>query len=168
MENIELNDRQRVFDFLAENNIEYTVYDHPEAPTIEIARQYWHQDGSKHCKNLFFRNHKGNRHYLVVFDCEQSLAIHDLEQRLRQGKLSFASEQRMAKWLGLRPGSVSPFGLVNDEECHVHLFLDANLKNYPSLSFHPNDNTATVVISQEDFARYLTAVGNTYEYIELY
>ena len=86
---------ERVFDFLQQQGIEYSFYTHPEAPTIEIARQYWHNDGSKHCKNLFFRNHKGNRHYLVVFDSEQSLAIHDLEQRLKQGKLSFASEQRM-------------------------------------------------------------------------
>ena len=160
--------RQRVFDFLAEHNIEYTTYDHPEAPTIEIARKYWHQDGSKHCKNLFFRNHKGNRHYLVVFDCDHSMSIHDLEQRLHQGKLSFASEQRMDKWLGLKPGSVSPFGLINDEQNHVHLFLDSTLKDKPSLSFHPNDNTATVVISQEMFGRYLEAVGNSYEYIDLY
>ena len=160
--------RQRVYDFLEAHDIEYSVYEHPEAPTIEIARQYWHADGSKHCKNLFFRNHKGNRHYLVVFDSEQSMAIHDLEHRLRQGKLSFASEQRMERWLGLRPGSVSPFGLVNDEENHVHLFLDANLLKYPSLSFHPNDNTGTVVISQQMFQRYLEAVGNSYEYIELY
>ena len=160
--------QQKVFDFFAQHGIEYTTYSHPEAPTIEIAKQYWHDDGSKHCKNLFFRNHKGNRHYLVCFDCEKSMAIHDLEQILKQGKLSFASEQRMEKWLGLRPGSVSPFGLINDEENHVHLFLDKNLKGYPSLSFHPNDNTATVVISQEMFARYLEAVGNTFEYIELY
>ena len=160
--------QQKVFDFFAQHGIEYTTYSHPEAPTIEIAKQYWHDDGSKHCKNLFFRNHKGNRHYLVCFDCEKSMAIHDLEQILKQGKLSFASEQRMEKWLGLRPGSVSPFGLINDEENHVHLFLDKNLKDYPSLSFHPNDTTATVVISQEMFARYLEAVGNTFEYIELY
>ena len=160
--------RDNVFRWLDEQGIEYSWYEHPEAPTIEIARQYWRQDGSKHCKNLFFRNHKGNRHYLVVFDSEQTMAIHDLEQRLHQGKLSFASEQRMEKWLGLKPGSVSPFGLVNDEENHVHLFLDANLREQPSLSFHPNDNTATVVISQEMFQRYLAAVGNTYEYIELY
>ena len=138
--------QQKVFDFFAQHGIEYTTYSHPEAPTIEIAKQYWHDDGSKHCKNLFFRNHKGHRHYLVCFDCEKSMAIHDLEQILKQGKLSFASEQRMEKWLGLRPGSVSPFGLINDEENHVHLFLDKNLKDYPSLSFHPNDYTATVVI----------------------
>ena len=106
--------QERVFDFLQQQEIEYSFYTHPEAPTIEIARQYWRNDGSKHCKNLFFRNHKGNRHYLVVFDSEQSLAIHDLEQRLKQGKLSFASEQRMERYLGLKPGSVSPFGLIND------------------------------------------------------
>ena len=96
------------------------------------------------------------------------MAIHDLEHILHQGKLSFASPERMDKWLGLRPGSVSPFGLINDTENHVHLFLDETLQHQPSLSFHPNDNTATVVISQEMFARYLETVGNTFEYIELY
>ena len=159
---------QVVFDFLDSHQIRYSWYEHPEAPTIEIARQYWHADGSKHCKNLFFRNHKGNRHYLVCFDCEQSMAIHDLEHLLHQGKLSFASEQRMERWLGLKPGSVSPFGLVNDPENHVHLFLDSKLQNYPALSYHPNDNHATVVIELEEFLRYLKEVGNTYEFIELY
>lgn len=164
-----INERiQVVFDFLDSHKIRYSWYEHPEAPTIEIARQYWHQDGSKHCKNLFFRNHKGNRHYLVCFDCEQSMAIHDLEHLLHQGKLSFASEQRMERWLGLKPGSVSPFGLINDPENHVHLFLDDKLRNYPSLSFHPNDNRATVVIELAEFLRYLELVGNTYEFIELY
>jgi Ala-tRNA(Pro) deacylase len=74
----------------------------------------------------------------------------------------------VAMLMGLMPGSVSPFGLINDEGKEVHLFLDANLRNYPSLSFHPNDNTATVVITQEMFAKYLEAVGASYEYIELY
>ena len=160
--------RQKVFDWLTEHNISYSWYEHPEAPTIEIARRYWHADGSKHCKNLFFRNHKGNRHYLVVFDCDKSMAIHDLEHLLRQGKLSFASPERMERWLGLQPGSVSPFGLINDPENHVHLFLDESLKEQPSLSFHPNDNRATVVIDRAEFEKYLSLVGNTYEYIKLY
>ena len=50
--------RQRVFEWLDAHSIRYTWYEHPEAPTIEIARQYWRNDGSKHCKNLFFRNHR--------------------------------------------------------------------------------------------------------------
>ena len=158
----------KVLSYLNEKGFEYDCYTHPEAPTIEIARQYWRQDGSKHCKNLFFRNHKGNRHYLVVLDCERDLDIHDLEKRLHQGKLSFASPQRMEKYLGLQPGSVSPFGLINDEENHVHLFLDENLQNEASLSFHPNDNHATVVITREEFMKYLSQVGNSYEFIEMY
>ena len=135
---------------------------------IDNARQWWRDDGSKHCKNLFFRNHKGDRHYLVCFDSERSLAIRDLEARLRQGKLTFASPERMERWLRLRPGSVSPFGLINDPENHVHLFLDVNLRDCPAYSFHPNDNRATVVIPQEEFLKYLAAVGNSYEFIELY
>ena len=165
MENERIN---KVLDYLNANGFEYSWYTHSEAPTIEIARQYWKQDGSKHCKNLFFRNHKGNRHYLVVLDCERDLDIHDLEKRLHQGKLSFASPQRMEKYLGLQPGSVSPFGLINDTENHVHLFLDQNLRDETSLSFHPNDNHATVVIETPEFMRYLNAVGNSYEFIELY
>ena len=74
----------------------------------------------------------------------------------------------MACWLGLQPGSVSPFGLINDPANHVHLFLDAQLQHYPALSFHPNDNRATVVIPREEFLRYLTEVGNSYEFLELY
>ena len=159
---------KKVSAFLDERGFVYDWYEHPEAPTIAIAKAHWRQDGSKHCKNLFFRNHKGNRHYLVVLDCEQDLDIHDLEQRLRQGKLSFASPPRMEKYLGITPGSVSPFGLINDTENHVHLFLDANLQKYDLYSFHPNDNRATVVISKEEFSRYLQEVGNTFEYIEMY
>ncbi len=160
--------RRRVFDYLDSHAIPYTWYEHPEAPTCEIALQYCAEDGAQHCKNLFFRNHKGNRHYLVCFDARRQMAIHDLEHRLHQGKLSFASEQRMERWLGLCPGSVSPFGLINDEENHVHLFLDSAMQSWERFAFHPNDNRATVVLERDAFFRYLTEAGNSYEFIELY
>ena len=76
--------------------------------------------------------------------------------------------QTFAAAYACAPGSVSPFGLINDPEHHVHLFLDRNLERFPAYSFHPNDNRATVVVSRSEFLRYLTAVGNTYEFIELY
>lgn len=69
--------------------------------------------------------------------------------------------------LGLRSGSVSPFGLINDPQNHVHLFLDERLQHADAFSFHPNDNRATVVIPREEFMSYLTAVGNSYEFINL-
>lgn len=163
--------QEKVYETLEKLGIAFDYIEHPPIPTIEMARQYWTkltEAGSTHCKNLFFRNHKGDRHYLVIFHCEQSLAIHDLEQRLRQGKLSFASEKRMEKYLGLKPGSVSPFGLLNDEERHVHVFLDENLKRAEKLSFHPNDNRASLAIKVCDFVRYMDFTGNSYEWISLY
>lgn len=160
--------RQKVLDTLKELGIECEMYEHPPLPTIEMALEYWKDLPSTHCKNLFFRNHKGNKHYLVVFECHQQMAIHQIEKMLKQGKLSFASEQRMDKYLGLRPGSVSPFGLINDTEKHVKLFLDKNLKDAPLLSFHPNDNSASLVVKNEDFIKFLQWWGGVYEFLDLY
>lgn len=160
--------RKIVLDKLKEWDIPYTMYEHPPLPTVEIALEFWKDIEGTHCKNLFLRNHKGNKHYLVVIECMQQVAIHDLEKMLKQGKLSFASPQRMDKYLGLRPGSVSPFGLINDTNKEVKLFLDINLKDKPLLSFHPNDNTAGLVVKNEDFMRYLQLWGGEYEFLELY
>ncbi|HPF94099.1 MAG TPA: prolyl-tRNA synthetase associated domain-containing protein [Tenuifilaceae bacterium] len=157
-----------VYKTLQSLGISFTYHEHPPVPTVEEASKYWEGINSAHCKNLFFRNHKGNKHYLVVFDYRQTLAIKDLEQRLRQGKLTFASPKRMRKYLGLEPGSVSPFGLIHDTENHVHLFIDKNLRNAKHISFHPNLNTASLVLPIDGFMQYLSHVGNTYEFIELY
>jgi Ala-tRNA(Pro) deacylase len=163
-----MNGDPKVYQTLDDLEIDFTYIEHPPAPTIEIARQYWKGHDAQHCKNLFFRNHKGNRHYLVILDCEQNLAIHDIEKRLKQGKLTFASEKRMQQYLGLMPGSVSPFGLVYDTAKNVHVFLDINLKKAKHISFHPNQNTASLIILFDDFLRYLDYTSNGYEFIELY
>lgn len=160
--------REIVLNRLKEWGIPYKMYEHPPLPTVEIALDYWKEIDSVHCKNLFFRNHKGDRHYLVIFECHQQLAIRDLETKLRQGKLSFASEQRMEKYLGLAPGSVSLFGLVNDTEKHVKLFIDNNLKDVEMISFHPNDNTASLVIDNDSFRRFIELWGGEYEFLDLY
>lgn len=157
-----------LYEYLEKLNVHFDYYEHPPAPTIEDALKNWEGIDSTHCKNLFFRNHKGNRHYLVVMEYSHQLNIKDMEKRLKQGKISLASDKRLHKYLGLMPGSVSPFGLIHDTENHVHLFLDKNLKNSERLSFHPNLNTASLVVPGEDFERYLESVGNTYEYLELY
>ena len=160
-----MNGDPKLYQLLQELDIPFEYLEHPEAPTIEIAKRYWAGHDAKHCKNLFFRNHKGNRHYLVLLDCDQNMDIHAIEKQLHQGKLSFASEQRLMKYLGVMPGSVTPFGLINDTDHHVILFLDSRLKDAESLSFHPNDCRGTVVISQTAFQQYLSCVGNKVEYI---
>lgn len=160
------NNREKVFEFLRELGISYDIHEHPPLDTIEIALKYWKDIDSYHCKNLFFRNHKGKKHYLVIIKDTTPFSIHSLEKKLKQGKLTFASEKRLLKYLGVKPGSVSPFGLINDNEHHVHLFIDQQLQNADRISFHPNDNTASLVVNYSDFIKYLKAIGNTYEFID--
>ncbi len=163
-----MTEQEKVLDILNQLGINYELYEHKPLPTIEIAMEVWKDIKCTHCKNLFFRNHKGNRHYLVILESNHKLDIHDLEKRLKQGKISFASQRRMDKYLGVNAGSVSPFGLINDTENHVHLFLDKNLLAADKISFHPNVNTASVVIRFDDFKKYLDWTGNGYEFMELY
>lgn len=160
--------QQQVYDYLDGLGIEYDYYEHPEAPTIEIAAQFYRGEGTVLCKNLFFRNHKGNKHYLVIMDASHNMDIHDIEKQLHQGKLSFASPERMMKYLGVKPGSVSLFTLVNDLEHEVILFVDNKLKSATKVSFHPNDNTASLVISNSDMMKFIENIGNVYQFLDLY
>lgn len=176
-----LERRRRTLDFLTEHGIGYELYTHPPLPTVKAALEYWKDVDATHCKNLFFRNHKGNRHYLVVLECHKELDIHGLEHLLHQGKLSFASEERMLRCLGLRPGSVSPLGLINDigiagtadpkelfDNGHrVKLFLDSDLKKSEKLSFHPCENTSGAVISNADFMKFLGIWDGETEWIDI-
>jgi len=163
-----MNGDLKLYELLTQLDIRFEYYEHPPTPTIEEAKLYWKDVEATHCKNLFFRNHKGDRHYLVVMEHTQQLDIHDLEKRLKQGKISFASELRMEKYLGLKPGSVSPFGLINDTQNHIHVYFDINLQKSSKISFHPNINTASIVINFSDFLKYMRWTGNSYEFLRLY
>ena len=154
-----------LYQLLDSPQIPYEYIEHPPVPTVEEAMKYWSGIESGHCKNIFFRNHKGDRHYLVILYYDSKLNIRELEQKLHQGKLSFASDRRLIQYLGLTPGSVSPFGLINDKTRHVHLFIDRTLMNHERLSFHPNTNTASLIIPREGLFRFLDHTGNTWELI---
>ena len=160
--------QKQVYDYLEQLGIKFDYYEHPEAPTIEIASHFYRGEGTVLCKNLFFRNHKGNKHYLVIMDARHSMDIHDIEHQLHQGKLSFASPERMMRYLGVRPGSVSLFTLVNDANHEVILFVDKQLLEAEKVSFHPNDNTASLVISNSDMLKFIENNGNQYEFMDLY
>ncbi len=157
-----------LYELFEKLEIRFEYHEHPPLATIEDAKIHWKDYNSGRCKNIFFRNHKGNRHYLVILEHLRQLDIHDLEKRLHQGKLTFASDQRLKKHLGVEPGSVSPFGLINDKEKHVRLFIDEKLNESERLAFHPNVNTATIIISKTDFLKFLEYTGNSYEFIKLY
>lgn len=172
---------ERTLKWLEDHEITYEVHYHPPLFTIEEALAWWKNIDSTHCKNLFMRNHKGNRHYLISFECHKDLDIHSLEHMLHQGKLSFASPERMDRCLGVCPGSVCVFGLINDigiddtadpkelfDNGHrVKYFLDKDLQTAEKVSFHPCDNTASVVLTHEMFMKFLELWGGEYEWLEV-
>ena len=160
--------QKELYELLEKLEIPFEYHEHPPVATIEDALLHWKEYNSDRCKNIFFRNHKGDRHYLVILEHLAKLDIKDLEKRLRQGKLTFASDRRLKQYLGVEPGSVSPFGLINDTENHVHLFVDEKLKDSERLTFHPNINTASLVLSKSDFLRFLEFTGNSFEFLKLY
>ncbi len=128
--------------------------------TVEEAERYWADIPAAHCKNLFLRNAKGTRHYLVVLEHSKKADLRALSARLGDDKLSFASADRLMRFLHLTPGAVSPFGLIHDSARDVIVVLDADLPATERIGFHPNVNTATITLLTADFLRFLEARGN--------
>ncbi len=155
-----MTQEEQVYQRLAELGIAYERYEHPPVPTVEDAEKYWVDIDATHCKNLFLRNQKGNRHYLVVLLHAKKADLRALADQIGDGKLSFASPERLLTHLGLTPGSVSPFGLINDHAHAVRVVLDRDLKSAERVSFHPNINTRTLVLARADFDKFLAACGN--------
>ena len=157
---------QQVHEHLARLGIPFERYEHPPVATAEEADVHWAGIDAMHCKNLFLRNQKGNRHYLVIIRHMKRADLRSVAAQIGDGKLSFGSPERLMACLGVAPGSVSPFGLINDRAHHVRVYLDRELKTTGLISFHPNINTATLTLSFSDFERFLAACGNLVSYID--
>lgn len=157
---------KKVYEVLEDLGIFYAKHEHPPVFTVEEAEKHWENISGAHCKNLFLRNKKGNRHYLVILESLKKADLKQLSNQLGEDKLSFASEERLMRYLGLEAGSVSPFGLINDSRKEVRVILDQELKGTDRINFHPNVNTATVGIDFSDFERFLTWCGNSMLYVQ--
>jgi Ala-tRNA(Pro) deacylase len=154
---------QGVRDALDALGIAYEQHAHPPVATAEEAAQHWGGIDAAHCKNLFLRNQKGTRYYLVIIEHAKRADLRAVATQIGDGKLSFASPERLMTHLGLTPGSVSPFGLPHDREHVVRVFIDRDLQSARRISFHPNINTATLVIAYADFLKFLESTGHTAE-----
>jgi Ala-tRNA(Pro) deacylase len=144
-----------------------TRYEHPPIDTAEAGEQYWSAIDAVHCKNLFMRNQKGTKHYLVILNYLKRANLRAVSDQVGDGKLSFASPERLMTHLRVTPGSVSPFALIHDAPHHIRVVLDRDLKSADRISFHPNINTATLVITWADFQRFLDACGNPVQYVSV-
>jgi len=147
--------------------ISYERHEHPAVFTAADASQFWDPIPGVQCKNLFLRNKKGDRHYLVVVEIGKRVDLKDLVRTVADDRLSFGSAERLMAELGLTPGSVSPFGLINDADGSVRVLIDQDLKGADRLIFHPNINTASVVVSWGGLERFLATRANRVSVISL-
>lgn len=119
-------------------------------------------------KNLFVRDDKKRNYYLITVKGNKRIDLKGFRQKNGTRALSFASEGDLMSLMRLKPGSVTPFGILNDEECRVKLFLDADFLAPPSLiGVHPNDNTATVWLKTKDLIAVVREHGNAVEAVEI-
>ena len=159
--------RQRVFDALKDLDIPFQVYDHPPVRISGDAFLLSEDLEGGKCKNLFLRNNEGTNHYLVIFGMESWCDLKILARKLDEKRLGFASEDRLMRFLGVSSGSVSPFNLLNGNGKEVIIVVEEALLSHDKLAFHPNENTATLVLFVKNFMEYLRSLGNRVDSIDL-
>lgn len=149
------NQKQRIYDELKRLNIKYEVVEHEPVHTMEDMDRLGLPEKGLLCKNLFLRDSKGKRHFLVTCDEKKKVDLERLARLIGAGKLSFASEERLEKYLKVKPGSVTPLALMNDVDHAVEFFIDKDVARAKSIGVHPLENTATVFLSYKDLDKFL-------------
>ena len=139
---------------LSKYNIKYDVYEHPSLHTVEESKKLRGKIEGIHTKNLFLKNKKNN---FFLFSCQESTIV-DLKQLkkvLNLGNISFARDLYLKNILGVKPGSVTPFGLINDQNNEIKFFLDKKILCHNKVNFHPLINTSTISLNTKDFLQFM-------------
>ncbi len=151
---------------LDELGVGYRRFDHPAVFTCEEAeRAIPEGHDAAHTKNLFLRDQKGRRHWLLVTSCAKQVDLRALAATIGSDKLGLGSPERLARYLGLTPGSVTVFGLVNDTGRSVVLLVDRDVWESAAWRCHPLVNTATLVVSRAGIDAFLAATGHRPEIV---
>lgn len=157
---------QDVFSRLDRLSIAYKTYDHEPIFTVEDGLHLHEIIDGGHCKNLFLKDKKGV--YWLISAIEQTqIDLKIVRKLLSCGNLSFASAERLWNVLKVKPGSVTPFALINDTECVVNVVLDKNLFTYDHVNFHPLQNTQSTKLKPDDLVRYIQSCGHEPQTIDL-
>ena len=153
-------DREAVLEHLKQLGVSFEEIRHPAVFTVEEMDKLGINQQGMICKNLFLRDAKGKNHFLAVVREDKRADLKSLSEKLGSSHLSFASEERLMKYLGLTKGSVTPLGVLNDEGRAVTVIFDNDLRFEKRLGVHPNDNIATLWISFDDLKRVVENHGN--------
>lgn len=150
-----------LFAFLDRLGIRHATVQHPPLFTVEESQFLRGQIAGGHTKNLFLKDKRGAL-FLVTTLEEAEVDLKSLHRRLgASGRFSFGSAEQMRATLGVEPGSVTPFGALNDTDARVTVVLDAAMMAHQTLNFHPLVNTMTTSIGRDDLVRFLAATGHT-------
>ena len=158
--------REDIYNLLNSKNIEYELDNHKAVYNMEelndVKLLYLELDA----KNLFLRDDKKRNYYLVTVKGDKKVDLKEFRNKNNTRPLSFASDEDLLNILGLTPGSVTPFGLLNDNDNKVIFYLDSFFKD-KKIGVHPNDNRATVWIKSNDLVNIIKESGNSCFYIEM-
>lgn len=138
--------------------IEHSTIEHPPFFTVEEGRPWHDKIPGLHCKNLFIKDRKGGI-WLVVMPAEKRADLGQLEKAVGAPRFSFARPELLQEVLGLTPGSVTPFGLINDARRRVTVILDEEMLDSAWMNVHPLHNAASTTIRSADLVRFVRALG---------
>jgi len=144
-----------VEDFLKENDIEFKIHEHPAVYTTEDLAKYSSKFLGLTCKNLLLKDQKGKRFFLIILPAVERADLNKIASMVSEKKLSFANSENLKQVLGVEPGSVSPFGLLNDKAALIEVYISRKVLEAEYVSFHPNRNTASLELSREMFEKFL-------------
>ncbi len=156
-----MNDKQDIYDYLKGNRIWHEITEHAAVFNMEELDAVELPYPGCDAKNLFVRDDKRRCYYLITVKGDKRVNLKEFRKTCGTKPLTFVKPDELASILGLLPGSVSPFGLLNDAEKKVVFYLDAAFRDDPGLiGIHPNDNTATVWMRADDLIRIIEEHGN--------
>ena len=147
-----------LFRFLNSLGVEHSTVSHPPFFTVEEGRPWHHKIPGLHCKSLFIKDRKGGI-WLVVMPADKRADLGRLEKTLGAPRFSFARPELLGEVLELTPGSVTPFGLINDTQRRVSVILDQDLLDTEWVNFHPLHNAASTTLRSADLVRFVHALG---------
>lgn len=160
-----ISSANELYTYFDKLGITHSTKNHPAFYTVEDGRELKNSMPGGHTKNLFMKD-KDDKIVLISAHAESELKLNKLHKLIGTRRLSFASPELMAEILGVTPGSVTAFALVNDQQHRVKFVVDQTLMNYELLNFHPLDNTATTAISREDFIKFVEATGHPIQIVD--
>ena len=155
------------YHFLDNHQIEYERHDQPPVYTVEDVNRLVPPLEAAKTKSLFLRDAKGSRHFLVIVKGEKRVNLKALPDLLNSSRLRFGSPDRLKKHLGVDPGSVSLFAVINDIVKAVELIIDTDLWKSDAFQFHPLVNTSTLVISRDNIKRFLDQTGHSAQILDV-